>query len=149
VAAVHYVLGEAFDRDPFLLFELRGRTREQVLNELSRLRSGGLEEEIEVAAVDAVAAIAVQPGDAADYETPPVPMPALRFSFDAAPVPAAILLSAGRPAAWSLEQSPAEFFSRLYASSAIFARRLAEESEAEKFSTENTESSRFRKEKKT
>ncbi|MGH7267107.1 MAG: SWIM zinc finger family protein, partial [Candidatus Rokuibacteriota bacterium] len=24
IAAVHYVLGEAFDRDPFLLFELRG-----------------------------------------------------------------------------------------------------------------------------
>jgi hypothetical protein len=87
VAAVHYVLGEAFDRDPFLLFELRGRSREQVLNELSRLRSGGLEEETEVAAADAVAAIAVQPGDAADYETPPAPLPALRFSFEAAPVP--------------------------------------------------------------
>ena len=40
VAAMHYVLGEAFDRDPFLLFELRGRTRDQVLAALSRLRSG-------------------------------------------------------------------------------------------------------------
>ena len=27
VAATHYVLGEALDRDPFLLFELRGKTR--------------------------------------------------------------------------------------------------------------------------
>src|SRR5262249_11241698 len=27
VAAVHYVLGEAFDRNPFLLFELRGRDK--------------------------------------------------------------------------------------------------------------------------
>jgi uncharacterized Zn finger protein len=34
VAAVYYVLGAEFDRDPFLLFELRGRSREQVMNAL-------------------------------------------------------------------------------------------------------------------
>jgi len=39
VAAVHYVLGEAFDLDPFLLFELRGRTKQQVLGALRGLRS--------------------------------------------------------------------------------------------------------------
>lgn len=38
VAAVAYVLAEAFDRDPFLLFQLRGRTREQLLEELQALR---------------------------------------------------------------------------------------------------------------
>ena len=31
VAAVHHVLGDAFEKDPFLVFELRGRTRDQVL----------------------------------------------------------------------------------------------------------------------
>jgi uncharacterized Zn finger protein len=31
VAAVHYVLSEEFDRDPFLLFALRGRSKEEVL----------------------------------------------------------------------------------------------------------------------
>lgn len=39
VAAVHYVLGEAFDADPFLLFELRGRSRAQVLGTLRRARA--------------------------------------------------------------------------------------------------------------
>jgi uncharacterized Zn finger protein len=34
VAATHYVLGEAFDKDPFLLFELRGRSKEAVLQSL-------------------------------------------------------------------------------------------------------------------
>ncbi len=34
VAAVHYVLGEAIDKDPFLLFELRGRGRARVLDAL-------------------------------------------------------------------------------------------------------------------
>jgi uncharacterized Zn finger protein len=40
VAATHYVLGEALDRDPFLLFELRGRTKEQVLDALRAARGG-------------------------------------------------------------------------------------------------------------
>ncbi len=39
VAAVAYVVAEAFDRDPFLLFQLRGRSREQVLAELQRHRT--------------------------------------------------------------------------------------------------------------
>jgi uncharacterized Zn finger protein len=38
VAATHYVLGEALDRDPFLLFELRGRTGAQVLDALRAAR---------------------------------------------------------------------------------------------------------------
>jgi len=40
VAAVHCVLGEAFDKDPFLLFELRGRTKAEVLDALRRARTG-------------------------------------------------------------------------------------------------------------
>jgi uncharacterized Zn finger protein len=31
VAAVYYVLGSEFDRDPFLLFELRGKSRDQLM----------------------------------------------------------------------------------------------------------------------
>lgn len=34
--ALHHVLGEALDGEPFLLFTLRGRTREQLLTELRR-----------------------------------------------------------------------------------------------------------------
>jgi uncharacterized Zn finger protein len=37
VAATHYILGERFDEDPFLLFRMRGRGQEQVLEGL-RLR---------------------------------------------------------------------------------------------------------------
>jgi uncharacterized Zn finger protein len=40
VAATHYVLGEALDRDPFLLFELRGHTKDEVLEELRLARAG-------------------------------------------------------------------------------------------------------------
>jgi uncharacterized Zn finger protein len=36
VAAVYYLLGEEFDRDPFLLFRLRGLGRDKLLKRLSR-----------------------------------------------------------------------------------------------------------------
>jgi uncharacterized Zn finger protein len=39
IAAVHYLLGERFDEDPFLLFELRGRTRDQVVEALRARRA--------------------------------------------------------------------------------------------------------------
>lgn len=40
VAATHYILGERFDEDPFLLFRLRGRTQEQILTALRARRTG-------------------------------------------------------------------------------------------------------------
>jgi uncharacterized Zn finger protein len=46
VAATHYILGEHFDEDPFLLFRMRGRSQEQVLEGL-RQRHAGAEDEDE------------------------------------------------------------------------------------------------------
>lgn len=51
IAAVHYILGEQFDEDPFLLFRLRGRTQEQILAALRERRAeagaGEAEDEVE------------------------------------------------------------------------------------------------------
>ena len=50
IAAAHYILGERFDEDPFLIFRLRGRTQEQVMQELRKQRAGAdeiVEEEAE------------------------------------------------------------------------------------------------------
>lgn len=41
IAATHYILGERFDEDPFLLFRLRGRTQEQVMAALRQRRADG------------------------------------------------------------------------------------------------------------
>lgn len=35
VAAVHYILGEQFDEDPFLIFRMRGRSQKQIVEALS------------------------------------------------------------------------------------------------------------------
>jgi uncharacterized Zn finger protein len=40
VAATHYILGERFDEDPFLLFRMRGRTQDQILTALRQRRAG-------------------------------------------------------------------------------------------------------------
>ncbi len=39
VAATHYILGDRFDDDPFLLFRMRGRTQEEILEALRQRRS--------------------------------------------------------------------------------------------------------------
>ena len=44
IAAVHYLLGERFDDDPFLMFLLRGRSQEEIVDAL-RARRGGAEPE--------------------------------------------------------------------------------------------------------
>jgi uncharacterized Zn finger protein len=40
IAAVYYLLGEEFDRDPFLLFRLRGLDREELLERLAQMGAG-------------------------------------------------------------------------------------------------------------
>ena len=44
VAAVYYLIGEEFDRDPFLLFRLRGMSREELLERLHSYAGGSAPE---------------------------------------------------------------------------------------------------------
>ncbi|NPV87160.1 MAG: hypothetical protein HPY45_14275 [Anaerolineae bacterium] len=55
IAATHYILGERFDEDPFLLFRLRGRNQEQILEALRQRRAGiGETDEAEEEEADAL-----------------------------------------------------------------------------------------------
>ncbi len=44
IAAVYYQLGDRFSEDPFLIFQLRGRTKDQILASLRQLRSQNKDE---------------------------------------------------------------------------------------------------------
>ncbi len=66
IAAVYFLLGEAFDNDPFMLFRLRGRTQEEILEGLRERRTSRDEEEN--AEFDGLAAI-----HAEDSALPPLP----------------------------------------------------------------------------
>jgi len=45
IAAVYYLLAEQFDCDPFLIFKLRGRTKEQIIEALRNMRVSGAQTE--------------------------------------------------------------------------------------------------------
>ena len=49
ISAVYYLMGDRFSEDPFVLFQLRGRTRSQLLEELARRRREGAEGRVETA----------------------------------------------------------------------------------------------------
>jgi uncharacterized Zn finger protein len=46
VGAVYYQLGDRFSEDPFVLFQLRGRTKEQIISDLRQLRSAKIENKV-------------------------------------------------------------------------------------------------------
>ena len=119
VAAVHYVLGEALDRDPFLLFELRGRTKDQVLAELRTQRGDA------AATAKISAGVALGKLSRADYDRAPRALPALSFSFDAPPKPGALLKQLGAPGGWQSAASPVDTLAPLVQQAAERARQLA------------------------
>ena len=125
VAATHYVLGEALDRDPFLLFELRGRTKEEVLAALRRARAATTPVDAAVTVDVAAPKVTLRNLAAADYDKPRAPLPALQFSFDEPQEPGALLQQLGALPRWSGEESPAEALAPVVRAAAENARRLA------------------------
>ena len=43
IGAVYYILGDRFEEDPFVLFQLRGRSKEEILSALRQMRSAASE----------------------------------------------------------------------------------------------------------
>lgn len=134
IAATHYVLGEALDRDPFLLFELRGRTKDQVLDALRAARGGVGETaankagKSKVAPADAASEVpTVKLGKlkASEYDKPREPLPTLHFSFDEPVTHGAVLRQLGAPTTWEGGASPADVLAPLVRAAAETARRIA------------------------
>ncbi len=55
IAAVYYILAEQFDEDPFLIFKLRGRTKEQIIDTLRAKRSVSLSTDSAASAIEEAA----------------------------------------------------------------------------------------------
>jgi uncharacterized Zn finger protein len=129
IAATHYVLGEAFDNDPFLLFELRGRGKDEVLGAL-RARRAGAEGASAPGAGAALArelipTMSLAGVDPVGYERTKGPLPHLRFSLEPPASPAAVLRQLGAPPSWSLGETPGELLGPLYQAVGALARELA------------------------
>jgi uncharacterized Zn finger protein len=95
VAAVHFILGEQFDEDPFLLFRLRGRTQEQVLAALRQIRAEG--EDSDEEEVDDEPRTAPLPVAPADFWQPAESLDSLRVTIKPPPTPLPVLRRLGQP----------------------------------------------------
>jgi uncharacterized Zn finger protein len=132
VAAVHYVLAGEFDRDPFLLFEIRGRSRSALLEALRRMRAGGEEPdegpsgEAEVAVPMATTMFPATSPDA--FFAARAPCDDLHFRPVAPDAELAVLRRIGTPTSWSEPASPADVLGPVYrsASRRAIARALGE-----------------------
>ena len=128
------MLGEAFDGDPFLLFELRGRTRQQVLADIRRARDGAGAPAVETTDPLFSAAVETVPftvGSEADYERACGDLAAIRFRLEPPAVHAAIVRGLGPPPGWSLAESLADLLAPAYAAASALARGVAEPEETE------------------
>lgn len=125
VAAVHYVLGEAFDRDPFLLFELRGRSRAAVLASLRGLRSAPSEASPAGEPEEAPAGVTLKGIAPEGYEAFRETVDDLRFHIGAPAAEGALLRQLGAPPSWRLPETPREILQPFVASAAALARELA------------------------
>jgi uncharacterized Zn finger protein len=104
VAAVYYLLGERFDEDPFLIFLLRGRSKEEIAAALRARRTGGavVEDNAVVAAADKAAAEVVPPlEDALErFWSMPSDSGEMAFHFESPPIDALPVKQRGKPAFW-------------------------------------------------
>ncbi len=100
IAAVYYLLGERFDADPFLLFELRGRSKAAIIAALRERRAVGTSTQEALPYVpDAIAAVdAPALADCLDaYWGAPAAWDAVTLRIAAPPVELALLKRLGLP----------------------------------------------------
>ena len=116
VSAVFYLMGERFSEDPFVLFQLRGRTRAQLLSELAQRRRQLLARRAREAQKAQQAALeqggtAAEPPPQPGADQPPIPAPAaIRdpsrwWCYDAALDPALVVITPAMEGETGLDQA--------------------------------------------
>ena len=122
VAAVYYLLGEAFDVNPFMMFTLRGMSRDAVLDHLREQRGTGAE------ADEAKVEIAPRP------EEEPVDLeierfwsgpPAIGVRIEKPLVEAAVLKRLGEPGFWTGQRELTAELQKTYRKASATALKMA------------------------
>ncbi len=128
IAAVYYILAEEFDRDPFMLFNLRGRTQEEITEALRKSRTVVAESQSESNLSDVVVDTkgmegaegedSEDDGDSAELSVADFwgGTELESFSVDISPpdVPAAIIKRLGTPKFWDSKNDFDAVMSKLY-----------------------------------
>ncbi|MFM7651600.1 MAG: SWIM zinc finger family protein [Vulcanococcus sp.] len=95
VSAVYYLMGERFSEDPFVLFQLRGRTRAQLLTDLAEQRRVLLAQKAKEAKERTPADAPPQPSADGSQHQPPAAIrdPNRWWRYDAALDPALVVIT--------------------------------------------------------
>jgi uncharacterized Zn finger protein len=128
IAAVYYLLGEAFDRDPFVIFRLRGRTQEEITAALraKRAAAGGAAE-APVTAQGASPSGRDEPLEACvdRYWSPGEDLGDVAYAVAPPEVPLALLKRLGEPPFWPQGPAIREALGRVYGTVTHAALELA------------------------
>lgn len=121
IAAVYYLLGERFDEDPFLIFLLRGRSKEELMETLRGRRAGGVQPSERIDGVEHAAGLVEvedePPGLAADFSFWEFKEPIDEFRIGISPpdVEVAVLKRLGKPPFWRSRKEFSKLFRPTYA----------------------------------
>ncbi len=117
IAAVYYLLGEQFDSDPFLLFRLRGKTKDEIISMLrTRRAQDALAEEESTAAESPLPEEPLEPleADPDRFWHGPAELIDFRVTIAAPPIDAVPIKRLGAPKFWHGRQDFVALLSGAY-----------------------------------
>ncbi len=126
IAAVHYAYGQALDRDPFLLFELRGADRDRLLVGFSKAWFG---EDFDAETLDLtdgqVDGIPIDPLSADRFNRAPVQVETMSFAPLSSDPDLLILDRLGAPRAWQIPIAIEDLLGPVYSDVTALGRKIA------------------------
>ncbi len=126
IAAVYYLLGERFDTDPFLIFEMRGRSKEAIIASLRAKRTGELapEEQAAEEVTEDDQSVAPLSESLENFWSVPAGVLDMPMDFSEPPVHALPVKRLGQPAFWRGKGDFTEIMERAYKAIGDRALRL-------------------------
>ena len=126
IAAVHYAYGQALDRDPFLLFELRGADRERLLLGFSKAWFGEeFDEETLALQEGGDEGMRIQPLSADRFNRAPRQVETMSFTPLAGDPDLLILDRLGAPRAWNVPIAIEDLLGPVYTDVTALGRQIA------------------------
>lgn len=126
IAAVHYAYGQALDRDPFLLFELRGADRDRLLLGFSKAWFGEDFNEETLDLTDRqVDGVPIEPLSADRFNRAPVQVETMSFAPLSSDPDLLILDRLGAPRAWQIPVAIEDLLGPVYSDVTTLGRRIA------------------------
>lgn len=128
IAAVHYAFGEALDRDPSLLFQVRGANRDTLLMGFYRAwfgRSANVKVPVASTSLLQTDGVLVANMKPDRFNRSPEPLASLSFDFTPPDQPHLVLTRLGKPRPWHLPISVFDLLGPVYDDASKMARNIA------------------------